>query len=591
MKQNTLVAGFAGLTIILLLGLTFTGVIGPEENDEPMNPGEVSTFESEEEFTNYIKSSSTQIVSQTDSTSSEAYEVEEDIDHATEELTRDDSSSEVIEGERIHSDGERLYYSTNYPEHIHVFNELPDLELEHNISGTGGELFTHNENLIISNGEKIESLDKENMEQNWERYLDSRLIEARQVNEEMIFLTRERVNEDNPCPRPIEGFETSCANIIYPGFQSDIEHTYTVLKINLENGDIENSQSFTADYNTEIQVNSDETVFTYHWEEKESVIITDFLEKHGYELLNQETVDRIEQIKNYELSERSINYEISEAIDNFLRENPEIEEELETRMDNYLEENKREFSETTVVSINNENFSRNGEVTVPGDISNIESFGQETVLISRIGGHMSGDRENDLHRIDEDFTELETYEGVSEGYVSSMDIKEDKLFISERDKITSFNLELFEIVSTFEAENFGNLEFVEGFVLNLEYSEEGTSISVLDNEFNEVNLAEIDKETRIYSASVFESSGSGFNALLTGSGYNAVLEFDSNSSEIALHRLDERFNNGLVVDNYTYLFNNKMISVHDSDFETVSNMDLAREREEVPIRPMPEPVN
>lgn len=596
MEKNTILAVFAGLTGILLLGMiSVTNISDPGENINN-HQGEVNTFNSEEEFARYIEAGSVETVSQTSSSSSQDYAVE-DSAARTEEIAESDEagSQEVTEGERIHTDGERLYYSTTYPEHTHVFNELPNIELEHNISSTGGDLFSYNENVIVTNRDKIESLDKEEMSQNWERTLDSRLIEAQQLEDEMIILTRERVNGENPCPRPIEGFETSCSNIIYPGFQTDVDYTYTVAKINLENGEIENTQSFTADRSTEIHVNAEKTVFTYTWEEKESVIITDFLENYGYELLDQETIDRIEQIKTYELSERSINYEISQAMESFLRENPETEEELERRMDNYLEENKREFSETTIVAINNSDFERIGDVSMPGSISNIENSNQETLLISQVGGYMSGERENDLHLINEEFSDYETYRGLSEDHVSSISVKEENVFISERNKVISFDLDRFEILDMFESRSIGNLEVIEGYVLNLENDPEdrdqGTTISVLNDEFETIDSVMVDEEHRIYSASVFGESDDGFKALLSGSGYHGVLEFEVNSSEIQLNELENRYSNGLTIEENIYLFTNNRVSVFDNEFSEISSMNLDRERDDRPVRPMPEPAS
>jgi len=350
------------------LFLLFAAVIltsGCISETQPEEQEGASTFESEQEFIEYMEQSST-----TGAASDYSGEVVED---STEELAverdmAEDQAEEAVQtAEWVQTGDDRIFVSHRYPRHFQSV-EVPDLGLEHNISDVGGPSIVSNSSLIIEEEDRIVSYNN-GMDEDWELELDSRVQEMKLSGNQLILLTRETNME---CPvRPMYDVEVSCSSIVRPGYTGQTDFTYTLTSLDVETGDEIESTSFVASSRTEVEVTPEETFISYTDRKPEHEIMTDFLLNEAS--VSSETVDRVEELQSYDLTSRSMEIELEAAIS----ENEDMEA-LEEEFNSYDQANLREYEESTLLTVDNEDLSFE-ERQFDGAITGIDS-GLETML-------------------------------------------------------------------------------------------------------------------------------------------------------------------------------------------------------------------
>ena len=537
---------------LLLAAVLFTS--GCLSETQPEEQEGVSTFDSEQEFIQYMEQSS--VAGETGSTSDYGGAV---VEESTEELdterdlAEDDGQGTVESAEWIQTSNDTIFVSHRYPRHFHSV-ELPELGLEHNLSEVGGPSVVSDGSLIMEESDRIVSYDSE-MNEDWEQELDSRIEEMKLSGDQLILLTRENSVE---CPvRPMHEVEVSCSSIVRPGYTGQSDFTYTLTTLDTVTGDEVESMSFVASSRTEVEVTPEETFISYTERTPDHEIMTDFLLNEAS--ITGDTRERVEELQGYDLTPRSMEIEIEAVI----TENEDMEE-LDEEFNQYDRENLREYEESTLMIVDNEDLSIE-ERTFDGAISSIDS-GIETVLEIEYNGVEWDNSEKEIRILD----------GASRELDGDARIFNEQILIEESEELKLLNFELEEVSS----------ESIEA--LTVETFDDKILVSVRHDEVSQLVL--FDSELNRLDSKRFESRALwGFELVGEETGYTLVSGMENNTlleitDQIKVFETDA---------SGTLVYESRLYSVSDKVQKISNTGEIEDELElEVPrmMRPIPEPI-
>lgn len=315
-------------------------------------------------------------------------------------------------GNRIYFSPERSNYYRSKAPNTSVFNTLP----AENFSEIGeipanGKMFTTNES-IISLGENISAFDRETHEKQWQEELNSSIESARKINDSIYLVLRKNVRSDDPCPvRPLSSTVMPCTSFYRPD-SGDIDTTYTLVEMDAESGEIKETNGFTgSSSNTVTYVSKDSIYFTYSETVSDTDLMLEFLNSEGSDYLDKKTMNRIEELQGYDISDRSLQNEVHSAIRDYMseldeEERSEAEQSLENGIGNYTDERKRELVTTKIARFNLD-LELEAEGEVPGEVNDQFSLDQSSEglrIATTVGNSWSFDvkPENDLYTLDND---------------------------------------------------------------------------------------------------------------------------------------------------------------------------------------------
>lgn len=537
---------------LLLAAVLFTS--GCLSETQPEEQEGVSTFDSEQEFIQYMEQSS--VAGETGSTSdyggAVVEESTEELD-AERDLAEDDGQGTVESAEWIQTSNDTIFVSHRYPRHFHSV-ELPELGLEHNLSEVGGPSVASDGSLIMEESDRIVSYDSE-MNEDWEQELDTRVEEMKLSGDQLILLTRENSVE---CPvRPMHEVEVSCSSIVRPGYTGQSDFTYTLTTLDTVTGDEVESMSFVASSRTEVEVTPEETFISYTERTPDHEIMTDFLLNEAS--ITGDTRERVEELQGYDLTPRSMEIEIEAVIS----ENEDMEE-LEEEFNQYDRENLREYEESTLMIVDNEDLSIE-ERTFDGAISSIDS-GIETVLEIEYNGVEWDNSEKEIRILD----------GASRELDGDARIFNEQILIEESEELKLLNFELEEVSS----------ESIEA--LTVETFDDKILVSVRHDEVSQLVL--FDSELNRLDSKRFESRALwGFELVGEETGYTLVSGMENNTlleitDQIKVFETDA---------SGTLVYESRLYSVSDKVQKISNTGEIEDELElEVPrmMRPIPEPI-
>jgi uncharacterized secreted protein with C-terminal beta-propeller domain len=305
----------------------------------------------------------------------------------------------------------------------------PEVASRLNVSG---KLLLANDSLVVFEGDRLvgyDVSDRADPERTWTKRLEDRVLTARLHAGTVYLVTEERVDRDAPCPvRPMEDVSVPCTSVHHPGRPVAVDTTYTVSLLDPADGSVADATSFVgASGQSVVYVSADSVYVTYPDHVDEADLLAEFLVTDGAEHLDAEAVDRIEEIRAYDLSPRATRVEIQHALEGWRarldeEERREADRDLREAMQAWAEEHKRDFERTGVVA-----FDVSGADTdepsvevgatgsVPGrplnQFSMDEHEGQFRIATT-VRGAMGTDSENDLYVLDEDLEVTGSAQGM-----------------------------------------------------------------------------------------------------------------------------------------------------------------------------------
>jgi uncharacterized secreted protein with C-terminal beta-propeller domain len=459
--EKLFIAGAASLFVFAGALLYFAEKPGKDVSSEGLE-----TFDSEQEFINSIESTSSYSLAKPMTSLDTAAESSAGAGGSAKVRRSSDTNiqvSGVSEPDLLKNSGNRIYYSpeSHYygkGSNTSIFRTLPP----ENFSKTGeipaqGRMFLTN-NSVISLGETIKAFERTSKEMIWEKNMNSSVEAARRIDNEIYLVLRDTPERTNPCPvRPMESVIVPCTDVYHPE-SGKVDTTFSLVKMNTGGEVLEENSFAGSSSNTVVYMSNDSIYLTYTETVSETDMLLNFLDERAGQYLVGETVDRIEKIRSYNLSDSAMRIEIQRAMEayfNSLSEDrrEEARMELENAVGNYTADRKREI-QTTEVAEFDRGLELVAEGEVPGKINGRYSLDEENGNLrvsTTVADTWSFDveTENDLYTLNSDLEIIGSVKGMglNEQIYSTRYIG-DKAYI-----VTFRRIDPFHVVDLSDPEN------------------------------------------------------------------------------------------------------------------------------------------
>lgn len=353
----------------------------------------------------------------------------------------------IDEPDIVKTDGKYIYFSSNnsydgpvtmedtviggensetmrrrYTSDIKIIKALPieDLELISRIE-RAGEMFLYNKILVIFEGKEIYGYDISNIkspEQKWNIALDkSRIVQSRMYNDKIYLVTVNSINEFSPCPivpLSISGRKMSvmCSEIYYPETPVSTDSTFIAMKINPQDGNVEDKISFIGSANNSVVYMSENNLYvTYYYSNDIIKFYYNFIIEDATDLFPETVVKKLKELMGYNITQESKMQEFGKAFQDYISslsndEQLKIENEMQNRMKDYYNKHRRELEQTGIVKIALDKFSISSAGSVPGRTLNqfaLDEYNNNLRIATTIGDSSAfsdGESLNDVYILD-----------------------------------------------------------------------------------------------------------------------------------------------------------------------------------------------
>jgi len=328
----------------------------------------------------------------------------------------------------------RIIYSSGSDDETKVVDALPpeDMNVTETISGSGDMLLSGDGGTLVAlrDDEMVGYDINGSPSETWTAELNDSIVEARLHDGTVYAVLSSEIDRENPCPiRPmsVEGRDVvvPCDRIHYPDEPISVDTTYTVVGIDAETGETEGRTSFVGSAaKTVVYVSRDSLYVTYTRETGEAELMLDFTLNEGRDLFDEATIERLERLEGYELSDRAKRVELEQILNdwrNSLSEDERIEaqNEFENRLEDYFDENLRELETTGIVRTSLDSFEVTATGEVPGYPLNqfaLDEHNGNLRIATTVGESLSRQRsENDVYVLDENLERTSEATGLGEG--------------------------------------------------------------------------------------------------------------------------------------------------------------------------------
>ena len=330
----------------------------------------------------------------------------------------------------IEDDDHRRSEEPDPSTHVIDLSEPADPAAIANVDASGRMLQTGDTLVVFEQRESrivgYDVSDPANPVESWSQPLEDRLVTAREAGGQVYVVTETSLGYSTPCPiEPLgEDNAVDCGDVYRPGVQTSAEATYTAFSIDAASGTVEDSVSFvgTGD-DTVVYMSEGSLYLTYTTGISEADLLASWVT--DTDAFPQHVKDRVAEINSYDISERSKQREISQAIEQWLRslseeERRELNEDLRGQFEEYRADHQEELVQTSVVHVAVDDGSlRVGQTgTVPGEplnqfaLDKYEGTLRIATTIPRAGDAKST---NQLHVLDsETLTQEDKVTGMGE---------------------------------------------------------------------------------------------------------------------------------------------------------------------------------
>lgn len=309
-----------------------------------------------------------------------------------------------------------------YTSDTKIIKALPieDLEVISKIERSG-EMFLYNKMLVIFSGKEIYGYDISNIkspEQKWNITLDkSRIVQSRMYNDKIYLVTVNSINEFSPCPivpLSISGrkINVMCSEIYYPETPTNTDSTFIAMKINPQDGNVEDKISFIGSANNSVVYMSENNLYiTYYYSNDLIKFFYHFVTEGATDLFPDAVVKKSKELINYDISQDSKMREFGVIVQKYIYslsddEQLKIQNEMQNRMKDYYDKHKRELEQTGIVKISLDKFSIDSAGNVPGKTLNqfaLDEYNENLRIATTIGGSFvfsDGKSLNDVYVLD-----------------------------------------------------------------------------------------------------------------------------------------------------------------------------------------------
>ena len=279
----------------------------------------------------------------------------------------------------VKTDGENIIYKNNmWAQNTTVLQNLPANLSVTDLDIGRGKFLLKNTVLIVQREDAVSGYNISNWSAPtllWEKRTNSTILSARLQNDTFTIITQ--AWNDNmpsgPCEiRPMTDVIIPCTRIYHP--PAPAESTYTVMKFNVQSGELLDSTAFMASpRNTNIYMSNTSLFLTYENSVPWVDVIETFIQES--EVYDSNLKGAIRELRSYNLSYEAkaaeIRYRIAQWKQTLSKDDRlEVESELKDEMTTYVQNHKRDHVKTGIVKINSENLSVEAQTSVPGSVHN-----------------------------------------------------------------------------------------------------------------------------------------------------------------------------------------------------------------------------
>lgn len=269
---------------------------------------------------------------------------------------------------------------------VHAVHAFPpaDLKIDSTIDTTG-DLLLYESTLMVFSGQNITAYDvstPESTDEVWDIDLDDQtyLVTSRLMDNKLYLVTATGYGRYQPCPIPLlnaSGHTTqiACQDIYHPSRVIPADSTYTILTIDTESGDIEDTVSFVGSRNNTVVYMSTDSIFvTYQRSVELLPFFAGFLSDNA-DLFPTWLIDKVNQLNSYDIGNNAKMTEFSEVLAQYeasLNSDEQLrtENEIENRIEQYYTKHQRELEHTGIMKIEAQGLDIAASGSVPGRLLN-----------------------------------------------------------------------------------------------------------------------------------------------------------------------------------------------------------------------------
>jgi uncharacterized secreted protein with C-terminal beta-propeller domain len=279
---------------------------------------------------------------------------------------------------------------------------------------TTGKLIQTGDRLVVFESQQIvgyDVTDPENPAKVWSHSLNGTFVTAREANGTVYLVTESSVGPGTPCPiRPLGADNAiACTDIYRPGTQIPADATYSAFSLDAADGEVQDSVSFVGTArNAVVYMSPDALYITYTQRTDRAKLFGSYITQ--FDRTPQSVVDRVEEIRSYDISTASKLREMRAAVQRWFRSLPgkdrqQVRQAYREGLSAYLSEHKRNITRTGIVRVDvaEGGLSVDSSGIVPGTPLNQFAMSQHdgtlriATTVPRTGG---GESANDLYTLD-----------------------------------------------------------------------------------------------------------------------------------------------------------------------------------------------
>ncbi|MDN5358875.1 MAG: hypothetical protein PWP76_718 [Candidatus Diapherotrites archaeon] len=302
------------------------------------------------------------------------------------------------------------------PEEAEVLSKIP--------TNWGTELLKTDNVLILLEGRRIVGYDVSNPEkpeEAWSVELNGYITDAREKDGKIYaVVSGYRVT----CPYyAAEGVIVPCMRYYYPTVPLPAEVTYTVLKIDGESGEVEESVALIGTYDTTVYMSENAIYFTYRIQKPYDEVLYDFILEKGDEFLPEDVVEHLKRVNEYDISIMAKIAELQIVLYKYYgsippEEQSNVQNRIEKALEEYMRENGDKIDRTGIAKISLDDLSVEATGEVPGHLLNqwsMDEYEGYLRVATTTSGTWRQNFGNNLYILDGDLDVVGKIEGLEEG--------------------------------------------------------------------------------------------------------------------------------------------------------------------------------
>jgi len=315
----------------------------------------------------------------------------------------------IDEPDVVKTDGEHIYFSSDrgWQGETRVISAFPPSNLSVLAKlKESGDMLLVNETLVIFDSEKIYGYNvsqPESPEEAWQIKLNGSLVSVRLCNGSIYLVTKNWIDHYDPLPvypMSVKGVPLVVrgSEIYHPPELVPVDVVYTAAIFDPEEGEITNNISFVGSSGRSVIYMSEDALYvTYTYQPDPVETYYKFLKEKCRDLIPADTLDKIDRLMEYNISNRAKQVELEYILERDTRsktdESFKRRKEFYNRLEDYFDDHKRDLETTGIVKIGLSDFEVEEQGEIPGRLLNQFSLDEHDGYL-RVATTVEGGRES-----------------------------------------------------------------------------------------------------------------------------------------------------------------------------------------------------